>query len=267
MVSIYTDGLDRLLFVLASKDRLTIMQELSRERLRLTDVAKRLNASVQEVSRHLSRLSSMRLIERDGNGYYRITMLGSITMIMLQQFRLVLEDGDYFLTHDISFLPEESIDGIGEIAEHEHSCNLADVLNGAEQIIEEAEEYLLLISDQVIIKPEFIAKNIIDYNKDVEIRAILGAESMSNVEYRRIKGIFHGKKVSIRFMDNIRFAMAINEKRAGLCFPYINGRIDFTYSFKSSDRTFHRWCKDTFEFYWASSMKSLQSYTDQASLI
>lgn len=260
---VYIDGLDRLLFVLASKDRLTIMQELSRGRLRLTDVAKRLNASVQEVSRHLSRLSSMRLVERDGNGYYRLTMLGSITMRMLQQFKLVLEDGDYFLTHDVSFLPEESINGIGEIAEHEHSSNLADVLNGTEKMIEEAEEYILLISDQMIIKPEFIAKSIIDYNKDVEIRAILGAGSMSSGEYRKIKSIFHDKKVSIRFMNNIRFAMAINERRAGLCFPHINGRIDFTYSFKSSDRTFHRWCKDTFEFYWARcSMKSFQSYTN-----
>ncbi|MEM1941364.1 MAG: hypothetical protein QW248_00700 [Candidatus Nitrosocaldus sp.] len=259
----YIDGLDRLLFVLASKDRLTIMQELGKERLRLTDTAKRLNASVQETTRHLSRLSDMKLVERDGYGYYRITMLGSIVMRILQQFRLVLEDGDYFLTHDISFLPEEYMDGIGEIAEHEHSSNLADVLNGAERIIEEAEEYILLVSDQVIIKPEFIAKRTVDYKKDVEIRAILGADSMSSEEHRRVKGIFHGKKVSIRFMNGIKLAMAMNEKRAGVCFPYTNGRIDFTYSFKSSDRTFHRWCKDTFEFYWARcSIKNPQSYTN-----
>jgi predicted transcriptional regulator len=43
--------------------------------------------------------------------------------------------------------------------------------------------------------------------------------------------------------------MAINEKVAGVCFPGLDGKIDFGVGFIGSDHAFRSWSRDLFEHY------------------
>jgi len=70
------EGLSELLFDLSSIDRVTLLREIEKERLRLSQLATRLSATVQETSRHLTRLSHAGLISKDSEGLYFLTAYG-----------------------------------------------------------------------------------------------------------------------------------------------------------------------------------------------
>jgi predicted transcriptional regulator len=51
-------------------------------------------------------------------------------------------------------------------------------------------------------------------------------------------------------MKDVRVAMALNEKLAGVCLPDLNGRADFSAGFSGNDERFMKWCRDLFEHCW-----------------
>ena len=59
-----------LLFEFSSPERMRIMKSLLAERLKLTQVSKKLDMTVTEASRHLQRLSDIQLIEKDVDGAF-----------------------------------------------------------------------------------------------------------------------------------------------------------------------------------------------------
>jgi DNA-binding MarR family transcriptional regulator len=59
------ESLAELLFVLASTDRLQVLSCLREEKwYRLTDIAQKLDSSMQEASKHVARLSEQNFIEK-----------------------------------------------------------------------------------------------------------------------------------------------------------------------------------------------------------
>ena len=52
----------KLLFDVSSSDRLTLLFAIRKENLRLTQLAEKISATIQETSRHLGRLTDAKLI-------------------------------------------------------------------------------------------------------------------------------------------------------------------------------------------------------------
>ena len=92
-----------LLFELANVDRLTILTEIDTEPLKLSQVARKLSATVQETSRHLERLSKAKLIEKDSTSSYRITSFGKLILSLLPSFDFSRRE-ERFLSHNLSSL-------------------------------------------------------------------------------------------------------------------------------------------------------------------
>lgn len=61
-------------------------------------------------------------------------------------------------------------------------------------------------------------------------------------------------------VDSIRFVnmtiLPMNEKTAVVCFPSLDGRMDFTQAFAGKTPEFHGWCCDLYSFYWEKSKKN-----------
>lgn len=64
------DGLCDLLFEVSNEDRLSILRELRDREMNVTTIARTIDVTTQEVSRHLSRLTEVGLTEKDPNGPY-----------------------------------------------------------------------------------------------------------------------------------------------------------------------------------------------------
>jgi predicted transcriptional regulator len=147
------ESLSELLFVLASTDRLQVLSCLKEEKeYRLGDIAQRLDSSIQEASKHVARLREQNLVEKvPSNGYYALTTLGKLVIKLLPSIGFLSQNKEYLLTHNISSLPEEFIERIGELQEHQYNAKVGLVLSFTHQVIREADKYVWLMSDHSLI--------------------------------------------------------------------------------------------------------------------
>jgi predicted transcriptional regulator len=235
-----------LLFELANTDRLRILAEIDKEPLRLSQIARRLSATAQETSRHLERLSKAKLIEKDSTSSYRITSFGKLVLSILPSFDLLHKRREYFLSHDLSFLPSGFVQRIGELSDHEYVNRLDEALAQGERVIKEAEQYLWLMSDQQVRQsyphehPEAVSLRLI-VPKGIDLQA-----------FQRIKKQA-GARLQLRFADDVKVTLVMSEKTAVVCFPSLDGRMDFTEALTGRTPQFHGWCRDLYSYYWENS--------------
>jgi predicted transcriptional regulator len=131
------ESLAELLFVLASIDRLQVLSFLREEKgYRLSNIAQRLNSSIQEASKHVARLKDQNLVEKNlSSGYYTLTILGKLVIKLLPSIEFLSENKEYLLAHNVSSLPEEFIERIGKLQEHQYNAKAGLVLSFTQQVI------------------------------------------------------------------------------------------------------------------------------------
>ena len=237
-----------LLFELANADRLTILSEVEQQPLKLSQLARKLSATVQETSRHLERLSKARVIEKDSTASYRVTPFGALVLSLLPSFEFLQQRRDFFLSHDLSHLPQGFAQRIGELSESEVVVRLDDALAHAEHIIREAEQYTWLMSDQNVRQsyphqhPEQVSRKLI-VPREIDLQTFQ--------QMRKEKG----PEPEIGFLDDVIVTIVMNEKTALVGFPSLDGRMDFTQGFAGKASKFHEWCRSLYSFYWDVSTK------------
>lgn len=245
----------KLLFDISSNDRLTLLFAIRREEnLRLTKLAEKIRATVQETSRHLGRLTEARLIEKNPDGPFTLTSYGKLVLLLLSSYGFLSKSRDYFLSHDISFLPQEFIERIGELSEYESLVNVSNVLRHTEQVLSSAKEYVWLMADQALITGPSIAQAV--GNHEVSVRIITLKSVLMPKQYQETKTLL-GNKLELKLLtdESVKVAIAMNEKIAGITFSDLKGKMDFNSGFESSTINFHKWCNDLFTFYWIRSKK------------
>jgi predicted transcriptional regulator len=81
------DGIEKLLFDLASESRLGILKELSQNKLKMAEVARKLDLTATENFRQLQRLSEAKLIQKLPDGEYTLTEYGKLILYLLSAAR------------------------------------------------------------------------------------------------------------------------------------------------------------------------------------
>ena len=103
-------------FELSNEDRLRILNLLTKKPMKLTNLAKSLDISNQECSRHLQRLTEADIIDKNTEGNYELTNYGSISLILQENQRFITEYREYFNEHNVLGLPREYLSRIGELS-------------------------------------------------------------------------------------------------------------------------------------------------------
>jgi predicted transcriptional regulator len=250
------ESLAELLFVLASIDRLQVLSFLREEKgYRLSDIAQRLNSSIQEASKHVARLKDQNLVEKNpSSGYYTLTILGKLVIKLLPSIEFLSENKEYLLAHNVSSLPEEFIERIGELQEHQYNAKAGLVLSFTQQVIREADKFVWLMSDHSLIDIFDIER---DRNKTLTWRIILSTGSKINWQGLRSYAKNVHARIEIGFSQEIIAGIALNEKVAGLLLPDLKGSLDFNSGFISSSLSFCKWCQDLFGYVWDRSEKTI----------
>jgi predicted transcriptional regulator len=242
------DEMVKLLFDISSTDRLTLLFAIIKGNLRLTQLAEKISATIQETSRHLGRLTDAKLIEKNSDGSYTVTSYGRLVLILLSSYNFLSKNKDYFLSHDMSFLPQEFIERIGELSVYEYSVNVSSVLRHIEHVVNSANEYIWLMADQAVITGPSIDQAI--GNCDVSVDIIIPKSSLTSEEYQQIRRLLKDKlELKLVPDESIKIGIAMNEKIAGIAFPDLKGKMDFNSGFTSGSIDFHKWCSDLFIFY------------------
>jgi predicted transcriptional regulator len=216
----------KLLFDISSSDRLTLLFAIRKENLRLTQLVEKISATIQKTSRHLGRLTDAKLIEKNSDGFYSVTSYGRLVLILLSTYNFLSKNKDYFLSHDMSFLPQEFVERIGELSVYEYSVNVSSVLRHIENVVNSAKEYIWLMADQAVITGPSIDQAI--GNRDVTVNIIIPKSSLTSEEYQQIRRLLKDKlELKLVPDENIKIGIAMNEKIAGIAFPDLKGKMDF----------------------------------------
>jgi predicted transcriptional regulator len=247
-----SEALAELLFNLGSVDRLTLLSQINGRKQKLASLSKTINASMPECTRHLARLREAGLVKRDSDGFYVTTTLGEAMLRLLPIQDFLLRHREYFLSHDLSRLPSSFVVRLGELAKSNYVERFGRVLDRVRETIFEVTEFACVIADDPIIVGRSLGKGL--QTKDVRARFILPTGISPDI-LRAIKTPF--PRAELATLKDVRLALGLNEKAAGVIFPTLEGKIDFGAGFFGDDPTFREWCNDLFEYYWKRSTKAI----------
>jgi predicted transcriptional regulator len=249
-----------LYFELSNEDRLEILMKLREDSTNVTGIARELEITTQECSRHLSRLSEAMLVERDSEGGYSLSQYGRLSLRLTAGQSFVSENRDYFSNHSLDWLPLELVSRIGELQEGKAADNVMVMFSQVENIIREAGEYLLFIHDQYLpsILPlgvEAMKRGIT--SRSVELKAKVPGRNLDRIrpDYITLEDeeyfieVWKEGRIEPRFSEEIHIFLYVNEKEALIAFPKTGGGFDYL-GFSSDDPVFHKYCMDVFEHYY-----------------
>ena len=235
------------LFELSNTIRLSIMRAVSEEAFNVTGLSRHLDITTQECSRHLARLSEIKLVSRTPDGLYKPTPYGWLALQHLSAYEFTGTHRDYFTGHDLSMLPQSFIHRLGELNNSVFMDDVMQIVHNVQNVINESEEYVLRVTDR------YVFSNILPIEaaikRGVEFRLVEQIDVTYTEVYSRetINRLIPGKT---KVIPEAPIFLAMNEREvAALGFRLVKGRFDYT-GFRSGDPEFHKWCVDLFEHYW-----------------
>ncbi len=237
--------LDMLFYELASEDRLAILQELCKDSLKMQDVARKLDLTATEASRQLQRMSQAKLIERACDGTYTTTQLGRLLLTLTAPLEFVYKHDDYFLTHDLTRLPQPFVDRVGELSKGTLVADLIADLARWETLLTAAKDHIWVMTPRAMGHLTKISA--IKLSEGVKIRSIM------NEENRDAKiSLPLSKNAERKLIEEVPLIIIISEKEASISFPscHPDRAADFAASFFGSDAAFLNWANDLFTYYW-----------------
>jgi predicted transcriptional regulator len=234
------EGLEKLFFELASESRLGILLELQVNGLRMQEIARRLNLTDTETCRQLQRLKDALMISKQPEGKYEITNFGKLVLEFFPSLKFAFKYKKYFLDHDLSCIPYEFVNRLGELSSCEFYEGVLVSLNRIRQIVFGAEEFIWVIGDQVDSSHVPVTNEKV--HRGLKFRFIMQQDlAKVVVDLENLK--------ERRYVERISAAVLINEKEAFVALRGINGIIDYS-GFYSTDEKFRKWCRDLFMYYW-----------------
>jgi len=252
------EKLSNLLFELSNEDRLIILQQLKQKPAKIAHISKKLNFTVQETSRNISRLSDARLVERISDGSFRITEYGENTLKFLPGLEFLSKHAVHFASHTLSCLPHEFFCRLGDLKNCSSSDDVMLTFYEIEKMMGEAEDFLWILSDQRLIGSvphitkalENGAKLRLMFPKDLPFpEDVFEQKSMQDYVIAKEKARKEGR-VEQRWLDRVDTTIGITEKNDGkLFFPTFDNGFDYR-GFTVVDKISHKFCIDLYEYYW-----------------
>ena len=248
-------------FELSNDDRLEILHRLRDTPMTVTRLARELEITTQECSRHAARLSEARLIAKNPEGAYSLTPYGRLSLKLIAGPSFVAEQRDYFNAHSLDVHPQEFVSRIGELKAGKPTGNAMVTFSIVENLIRDTEEYLLFIHDQYLptILPlgvEAMKRGIT--SRSVELKAKAPGRSLNPIrpDYISLEDeeyfiqLWHEGRIEPRFAEEVHVFLYLNEREALIAFPLSEGGFDYLGFSSREDPALHKYCMDVFEYYY-----------------
>lgn len=259
------ENLCNLFFELSSEDRLRILKQLDTRAMNVTNLAKELDLTRQEVSRHASRLDDAGLIKKDSGGLYHPTLYGELILKQFEDLEFTSQHRNYFTLHTMRNLPQEFISRIGDLSKSRFVDDVSAAFYISEKVIKEAEKYVWSITGGIappnilsLLKEALERKVQIRNMVELSTRIILPQmrEWLVSEEVQAMIPTFNRARMNgfleEKVLEQVNVYLIMSEKTvAGLAFPSQEGRYEYSLmGFTSMDERAHKWCEDLYQYYW-----------------
>ena len=250
-----SEGFYDLLFELSNKDRHMILLLLQMSKMRVTDIARKMDLNNPEIRRHISRLQEINLIQRDVEGYYRLTPYGEASLLLFQEVEFLSKNSEYFKNHSIINLPLSFLKQIGKLGKTSLLTNPLDLIRNTQNLLKESEKHVYLLVDQF---PMNLLPNIVEaIDRGVEIKAIESKDQVLEPDFAKLtseesNALYRTRSTPLyerRKLDNVNLQIFLSESKCILCFPVTNDQYDYT-GFLCEDEISLEWCNELFEYFY-----------------
>lgn len=238
----------------SSEQRLKIIQMINEKEYKLSELAKKLDATTPEVHRNLERLEKSGFIIKNSSGHFVLTTLGQMVLGLIPNLAFIIKNKNYFLKHPIDSLPQKFISRLGELFDCKLVSSYVNVFEYWKNIYNNSQEYIYNILYDVPYFDEFVTPIHEKLSQGIKVKSIfyekaMVSDSRSDVVKKFKKYIDNGD-IQRMMTKKIGAAVIINEKQSCLIFPDVEGKLDAGYAFTSEDPLFHQWCFDYFNYSW-----------------
>lgn len=242
---------------LASEQRLNIIFKLLEKKSKISNMAKELHATVQEVHRNFERLADAGLIVKDRDGLYDLTTYGKTMCTQVPSLLFLSKNRKYFENHNFGNVSMKFIQRIGALAGGQQVKGFVKVLEQWKSIYKNADEFVYEIFTEVPL--DSIEPLLVKVRKGVKLNYIF-SESVIVPKGRQdllkklgMKDLIDKGLVERKMSASTDVVVVLNEKEACVGFPTMDGITDIREMFYSKDPLFHEWCLDYFRYCWYNS--------------
>ena len=240
----------------ASEQRLGILFLLLEKKLTISKLAEELNATAPEIHRNITRMLKNKLVEKDNNSNFSLTIFGKVVCDILPSFSFISNNRTFFENHDLGNLEIKFIQRLGALQDHKKIKGFVKVLEKWTEIHNNSEKYIFNILSEVPYSKEIIDIVEKKLKSEVKIKSIFSELTIIPDERKEVfqkknfqKFITDGI-LERKMTDRISIVTLLNEKEACIIFPTKNGGSDLSEMFYSKDPQFHNWCLDYFNHTW-----------------
>jgi predicted transcriptional regulator len=243
----------------ASEQRLSILLNLSKEKMNLSGMARRLDATAAELHRNFGRLQKAGLVIKDPDGNYGLTLYGKTVCAQIPTIEFMSKNKKYFEAHDFSGLATKYIQRIGALAGSDLISGYVKVMEQWENIYKNAEEHIRNILIEIPYNEKLLGTLESKLKQRVKISSIFSDIAVISKERQDLLSKFdfakyiRGGTLERKMQKGAKIAIVLNEKEAGISFPTSNGEPDMSKMFYGTSESFQEWCLDLFNESWKNS--------------
>ncbi len=239
---------------LAGEIRRSILFRLKGEGIKLSQLAKVLDVSIQEVHRNVNRLIDAGLIEKDPAGVLTLTTYGNTILTQIPSFQFLAKNKPYFEEHTLGDLPMKFIQRIGALNNSELINGVVAILARWKEMYNNATTNIMEVMAQVPL--DLIEPLVNKIREGTKFAYIFGENTIVPKGRTKLltqlgwntfitKGL-----VERRMISTVKVMVIVTDEEAGVLFPNKKGITDMNQMFYSKDRLFHEWCLDLFRYTW-----------------
>jgi predicted transcriptional regulator len=248
---------------LASSQRLSILHKLSVQNNKISNLAKDLNVTIQEVHRNINRLVDAGLVHKGAEGIFSLTTFGRTIIKQISTFHFLSRNQDYFSDHTLGDISIKFIQRIGALNNSDYTSGVVAVIELWKQLYNESNEYIYGLLPQIPFELMETAASKVK-ERGIKFKYILPQKAIvpkKRTNLLKSSGFYEMLKVGLverKMIDKIQVAVVLNEKQATVMFKNSKGQIDMNSIFFSRDISidnglFHEWCLDYFRDCWEQS--------------
>ena len=239
---------------LSSHQRLQILFQLLENKSKASIMAKKLDATNQEIHRNLLRLEDGGFISRVNDGSYILTTYGKTMCSQVPALVFLSKNRKYFELHEFGDVPQKFVLRVGQLSTGEYVKSITKVLETWRHIFESSKKYVYGI---LVEEPLELIEPVIKRAKaGVKVKSIFS--EAANVPKNRKKildklgfdDLIKTQQVERKMKKNVKTVVVLNEKEACVSFPNHNGETNIAEMFHGTDPMFHEWCLDYFRYAW-----------------
>ncbi len=206
----------------------------------------------------LRELEKGNLVFQDEAKDYTLTNIGKIAALKLldalEAIDVLDKYADFWLTHDISHIPEHFLEKIGELKESSlMEAPVTDVLKILTDFVELLKNSKEIRGVTSMFIPEFgslIKELTIDKHIDVEI--VITKEILDGIDKKVLKEVFNDKSSKLKLylmQDDVKAAFTVTESLLSFGLFHFDGTYDWSKDIIDTTEEGIRWGLDLFEWY------------------